>query len=252
MGDADYDLSLDYDEISRCLSPLNSRYLPRDDILREKLVQYRSLGVFSKIRRIVSDVLVPRLQTVEQGLDRIIDEYGKLKVPKRIDGRNVGETTVQEVWSEYKGRLRTRRIALENLPVVFVRMSESWRNDRMSDLVYCAVSALSVQANVANDIRHLTRSEIEEVKLHWDANRVGSSTMPHKMNPASFENIVSFWKHHVPKVTYAVMSQITEHQGDSTNSEFPYGVFETLGGICYITRAMANNLQEIRINSLVT
>jgi len=38
-------------------------------------------------------------------------------------------------------------------------------------------------ANLADDMRHLQRSEISEVSEEFKETQVGSSTMPHKRNP---------------------------------------------------------------------
>ncbi|MFX0008907.1 MAG: adenylosuccinate lyase, partial [Candidatus Hermodarchaeota archaeon] len=47
---------------------------------------------------------------------------------------------------------------------------------------------------------------------------IGSSTMPHKRNPINFENIKSAWKKFMPYIITIYMSQISEHEGDLTNS----------------------------------
>src|SRR5256885_1607566 len=53
----------------------------------------------------------------------------------------------------------------------------------LTDLGYAAESCFSVLANLADDMRHLHRSEIGEVQEQDSAETVGSSTMPHKLNP---------------------------------------------------------------------
>jgi len=42
---------------------------------------------------------------------------------------------------------------------------------------------------IANEIRHLQRTEVREVSEFFDENQKGSSAMPHKKNPISSENI---------------------------------------------------------------
>ncbi|WP_405054615.1 lyase family protein [Thermofilum sp.] len=46
-------------------------------------------------------------------------------------------------------------------------------------------------ANLADDFRHLQRSEIQEIEEVGVEERVGSSTMPHKVNPWDFEHVKS-------------------------------------------------------------
>jgi adenylosuccinate lyase len=88
----------------------------------------------------------------------------------------------------------------------------------LTDIGYAAHSCLSVLANLSDDIRHLHRSEIDEVQQQSRPETVGSSTMPHKVNPHNYENIKSLWKAFTPRITTLLMDQISEHQRDLTNS----------------------------------
>jgi adenylosuccinate lyase len=86
----------------------------------------------------------------------------------------------------------------------------------VADFAHALVSTFSVLANLADDYRHLMRSEIEEIGEQ--TRRVGSSTMPHKVNPKNFENVKSLWKAAMPRMTTVYMDQVSEHQRDLTNS----------------------------------
>ncbi len=88
----------------------------------------------------------------------------------------------------------------------------------LADLGYAILSAFSVLANLADDMRHLYRSEIAEVYERGAEKRVGSSTMPHKINPKDFENVKSLWKAYAPRMVTMLSDQISEHQRDLTNS----------------------------------
>jgi len=88
----------------------------------------------------------------------------------------------------------------------------------LADLGYAILSAFSVLANLADDMRHLYRSEIAEVYERGAEKRVGSSTMPHKINPKDFENVKSLWKAYAPRMVTLLSDQISEHQRDLTNS----------------------------------
>jgi len=86
------------------------------------------------------------------------------------------------------------------------------------DLLHAIVSAFGVLANFADDMRHLQRSEINEIAEAFGKKQVGSSTMPHKRNPINFENVKSFYKEFMPRIFTAYLDQISEHQRDLTNS----------------------------------
>jgi adenylosuccinate lyase len=88
----------------------------------------------------------------------------------------------------------------------------------LSDFVHAIISSFSVLANFCDDMRHLQRSEISEVRERVEAEQVGSSTMPHKRNPITFEGVKSLWKKFMPHIITMHLDQISEHQRDLTNS----------------------------------
>jgi adenylosuccinate lyase len=88
----------------------------------------------------------------------------------------------------------------------------------LADYIHAIISAFGVLANLADDIRHLQRTEIGEVGETFEATQVGSSTMPHKRNPWNFEHVKSMWKEFMPRMITLYADQISEHQRDLTNS----------------------------------
>jgi adenylosuccinate lyase len=70
----------------------------------------------------------------------------------------------------------------------------------------------------ANDMRQLQRTEIGEVSEGFGDKQVGSSTMPHKRNPISWENICSQYRMAEPKIIAALANVQSEHQRDLLNS----------------------------------
>lgn len=90
--------------------------------------------------------------------------------------------------------------------------------------------AFGVVANLADDLRQLQRSEIDEVRESFSATQVGSSTMPQKRNPWNCEHIKSLWKTFMPRVQTFYMDQISEHQRDLSNSASSRFVAEYLAG----------------------
>lgn len=114
------------------------------------------------------------------------------------------------------------------------------------DYVYALDSCWGIFANLADDMRHLQRSELREIRdrkaTDPNAAVVGSSTMPHKINPKDFENVKSLWKAYMPRLNTVLMDQITEHQRDLTNSAsmrfvtefvtaFAYGIYRLRGAL---------------------
>ncbi|GMO54871.1 MAG: lyase family protein [Termitinemataceae bacterium] len=79
-------------------------------------------------------------------------------------------------------------------------------------------TTFGIIANLADDLRHLQRSEIGELREGFAETQVGSSTMPQKRNPWNSEHVKSLWKAFMPRVLTFFMDQISEHQRDLSNS----------------------------------
>jgi adenylosuccinate lyase len=105
------------------------------------------------------------------------------------------------------------------------------------DYVYALTSCWGVMANLADDGRNLQRSEIHEIRDKKETDTksevVGSSTMPHKVNPKDFENVKSLWKAYVPRLMTVLMDQVSEHQRDLTNSASMRFVIEFVAAFAY-------------------
>ncbi len=109
------------------------------------------------------------------------------------------------------------------------------------------ISAFGILANLADDMRHLQRSEIGEVGEFFEPKQVGSSTMPQKRNPINFENVKGMWKEFMPRIVTMYLDQISEHQRDLTNSASMRFIPEILAGF-YIS---INRLNKVMINLVV-
>ncbi len=120
---------------------------------------------------------------------------------------------------------------------------EAW-----SDLAHACVTALGVMANLADDMRHLQRTEIAEIAEGFGAQQVGSPTMPQKRNPVSFENVKSMWKAFMPRVITTYLDQISEHQRDLTNSASQRFSGELIAATAYAATRLGSSIDGIRID----
>jgi adenylosuccinate lyase len=122
----------------------------------------------------------------------------------------------------------------------------------VADFIYALDTCWGVMANIADDFRHLFRSEIGEIteSAEFDPNSeiVGSSTMPHKVNPKDLENIKSLWKAYMPRLITVLMDQISEHQRDLTNSASGRFVTEFAAAFAYGIRRLQSVLLSVAPN----
>jgi adenylosuccinate lyase len=117
------------------------------------------------------------------------------------------------------------------------------------DYVYALASCWGVMANLADDGRNLERSEIREIRERKQADAttqvVGSSTMPHKINPKDFENVKSLWKAYMPRLMTVLLDQVSEHQRDLTNSASMRYVTEFVAAFAYGVHRLRGTLEGI-------
>ena len=102
-------------------------------------------------------------------------------------------------------------------------------------------------ANLADDLRHLQRSEIGEVMESFGLGQVGSSTMPQKRNPWNSEHVKSLWKAFAPRVMSFYMDQISEHQRDLSNSASSRFVTDYIAGFCAAVARMTKVVKGLAV-----
>ena len=168
------------------------------------------------------------------------------RLPGKLSGA-VGAYNAQSLLVADPKALEGRFLRSLNLPAAPVSTQivppEGW-----TDLAHACISALGVMANLADDMRQLGRSEIGEVAESFASEQVGSSTMPHKRNPVSFENVKSIWKAIAPRILTTYLDQISEHQRDLTNSASGRFLGETLAATTYAAARLAGSLEGMRVD----
>lgn len=105
-----------------------------------------------------------------------------------------------------------------------------------------------VMADMADDMRHLQRSEIGEIGEYYGDETVGSSTMPQKRNPISFENVKSVWKLLNSRFQVLLLDQLSEHQRDLTNSASSRAYGEFISYAALMAKRMESTLGRIAVD----
>jgi adenylosuccinate lyase len=108
--------------------------------------------------------------------------------------------------------------------------------------------AFGIIANLADDLRNLQRTEIDELRELFTSEQVGSSTMPQKRNPWNSEHVKSLWKAFAPRVMTFYMDQISEHQRDLTNSASGRFVVDYFAGFLAAIERMNKVVGTLRID----
>jgi adenylosuccinate lyase len=109
-------------------------------------------------------------------------------------------------------------------------------------------TAFGIIANLADDLRHLQRSEIAELREGFAGAQVGSSTMPQKRNPWNSEHVKSLWKTFMPRVVSFYMDQISEHQRDLSNSASQRFIADYVCGFCMAVSRMSGVVESLAVD----
>ncbi len=109
-------------------------------------------------------------------------------------------------------------------------------------------TAFGILANLADDLRHLQRTEIDELREFFSETQVGSSTMPQKRNPWNSEHVKSLWKAFSPRVMTFYMDQISEHQRDMSNSASGRFTADYIAGFADAAARMRKIITTIKVD----
>lgn len=238
-----------------------------------------------RMRDAVRDTILPLMIEVEELLIGITLEHAETPQVGRTHGQHAVPVTVGFAFAEYVARfgkaiqeLASRSTQLKGKlagavgaynatsmmiadPVEFERLSLSFVGIEPSEISTQMVepeyllrvllemnTAFGVLANLADDLRHLQRSEISEVREFFSSSQVGSSTMPQKRNPWNSEHVKSLWKAYAPRVLTFYMDQISEHQRDLSNSASSRFTVEYIAGFGSALNRMRKILSSLYVD----
>ncbi|BDZ70265.1 adenylosuccinate lyase [Methanobacterium petrolearium] len=104
------------------------------------------------------------------------------------------------------------------LPPVLIS-NQVVQRDNHAEYIMCLANLASTLDKIALEIRNLQRTEIKEVGESFDPEKqVGSSTMPHKMNPITAERICGVSRIIKAYPSPALQNNALWHERDLTNS----------------------------------
>ena len=106
----------------------------------------------------------------------------------------------------------------------------------------------SALENASIEFRNLSRNEIGEVAEYFDKNQKGSSAMPHKHNPISFENICGLGRLIKGYAMSSYENIPLYHERDISHSSFERIAFpDAINLTSYILQRMAKTIKELVI-----
>lgn len=121
--------------------------------------------------------------------------------------------------------------------------------DRHASCVFACASLATTLEGWATEMRHLSRSEVEELSEPFHEGQKGSSAMPHKRNPVRSERICGLARTVRAAVTPALENVPLWHERDMSHSSAERMILpDTLCTTHYLTYEMTSLIHEMVIN----
>ncbi len=239
-----------------------------------------------QLRAAVDELIIPRLIELEKTLLRLTNDYAETVQVGRTHGQHAVPVTFGFAMAEYVSRLGENIVTVQALsarlrgkfsgavgaynalslfvddPLQFEKTVLGYVGlepapystqiipaENYVRLIDELAITAGIMANLSHDMRHLQRSEIGEVREHFDPGQTGSSTMAHKRNPWNFENVISLSKQVTAQIVNANLNLSSEHQRDLTDSASArfYGV--VLASVASMAQRLNTVMAKIEVDA---
>jgi len=147
--------------------------------------------------------------------------------------------------------IEIQRLALGDLRLGTAEVTtQIVQRDRHAELISTLANLASSIDKFSTEVRNLQRTEINEAREPFDLkSQIGSSAMPHKMNPRVSENISSIAKIVRSLVQPSLESVVTWHERDLTQSAAERF---TIPEAFFLTEHMLINIDRVLMNLWVS
>ncbi|WP_026389304.1 adenylosuccinate lyase [[Acholeplasma] multilocale] len=123
------------------------------------------------------------------------------------------------------------------------------QRDRHAFLVEVFANIASTLEKITTEIRLFQRSDVNEMAEGFSSKQKGSSSMPHKKNPISSENIAGLSRYIKGQVFVALENNNLWHERDISHSSNERIILPDLyNTLIYVIRRMNNTLTDLVIN----
>ena len=121
--------------------------------------------------------------------------------------------------------------------------------DRHAEFLYVCASIGSTLESLAVELRHLQRTEVNEVREGFAAGQKGSSAMPHKRNPISAETITGLSRVLRGHLQVAFQDIPLWHERDISHSSAERIVLpDAISLVVYMLRRMAKLIMNLEVD----
>lgn len=146
-------------------------------------------------------------------IDRHLERFDQARARVMV-GNLTGAVGTLAAFGEHGLELQRRTLARLGLAAPLT----SWHSarDRILDVAGLLVQVAVTLGRIANEIYHLQRTEIDEVREAAPAGKIGSSTMPHKQNPSTIDLISALSRLIRAQMVALTDAAFQQHERDGT------------------------------------
>ena len=228
-----------------------------------------------------NEIIIKALKELEQTLNNLAKKYEYTPIIGRTHGIHGEVTSFGLKWALFLDELKRdiTRLNFERENVEVVKISGTVGNfanlpyeleelvakelklnrpaistqvlsrDRLAGYVNVLALIASLFEKIATEIRHLSRTEVNEVNEYFSKNQKGSSAMPHKRNPVGSENICGLSRIIKSSQMIALENNILWHERDiSHSSNERIYLPDDISLIIYLSRRLNNILKNIVVH----
>lgn len=155
-------------------------------ILKEKALEFKNTYCIGRTHGIHADITVFGLKFA-LWYDELLRNYQRFnRAASEIEVGKISGAVGNYAFTNPK----VERFICDKLGLGLVNIStQTLQRDRHANYLSAIVLLASTLEKIALELRHLQRTEVNEVKEPFTKNQKGSSAMPHKKNPIVSENI---------------------------------------------------------------
>jgi adenylosuccinate lyase len=138
----------------------------------------------------------------------------------------------------------------KRLDLVAVPATQVIARDRHAEFLYACASIGTTLETIAVELRHLQRTEVNEVREGFGAGQKGSSAMPHKRNPISAETITGLSRVLRGNLQVGLQDVPLWHERDISHSSAERIVLPDSSALTlYMVRRMTSLLSNLEVDT---
>lgn len=142
------------------------------------------------------------------------------------------------------------RFVGESLGLAPVPATQVISRDRHAEFLWACASLGTTAESIAVELRHLQRTEVNEVREGFSRGQKGSSAMPHKRNPISAETITGLSRVLRGNLQAGLQDVALWHERDISHSSTERVVLPDSALLAhYVTRRLRNLLSNLEVDA---